>query len=179
MGSCLYTEFEPEIKKNIQWICLLRNPLERIESRYFYLLNYNQRKNDNFQNIVNRNELTIQEYCLHLKSFGNDNLLTRMLFGRLQCTTVDNVNPTLESPVEKLTEKEIQLARSRLSQMEIVLTADLENYLSKKFGVPLFWSNRIRNDSIKSAKLSKEDIASIQAISEFDLRLYNEFSQNV
>ena len=51
-------------------------------SRYFYLRNY-VANNNQPTNILQKNELSFEEYLEGLEKYGNDNLLIRMVIGKL------------------------------------------------------------------------------------------------
>ena len=68
--------------KNTRYLIIIRKPFDRMVSRYFYLKNYAIRS-DEKSNIVQKNQLSFEEYLDWLMVYGNDNLLVRMITGKI------------------------------------------------------------------------------------------------
>lgn len=60
----------------------MRHPFERIVSRYMYLRDF-AANNTYPTNIIQKYEISFEKYLEGLEKYGNDNLLIRMVTGKL------------------------------------------------------------------------------------------------
>ena len=136
------------------------------------------KKNKYSKNIVNDNNFSLADYCKHLNKNCNDNLLCRMLVNKLEVNDVDEIKPQKLIKNSKITEYDFEIAKKRLSKMDVVNTENIAFYLNKKFNVPLKkMVTTSKNESLKEVlNISKKDKKLLLDLTYWDRKLYEQTS---
>lgn len=165
LSHCQFTEANLGIARDIQWICLLRDPRQRLVSQYAYSFNFKRNKKaENIfceaDNLVASRDLSLYEYLLEMRRLKHDNDLVRQLSGihsgtgfSLQAADL-SVHGLADIPDVEV--KHLELAMARLSTMHIVFTDQVASYLGQQFSIPERSKGR-RNLSLKDNFLVDED----------------------
>lgn len=151
----------------IEYICLVRQPIERLKSRYFYNLNFNEVK----AHKTTQFNFTFQEYVIHLLRYGGDNMLVRQLCGKLPVgIAIDNgVIPDNTVPIQPITLDDAIKALSILSKFTIVNTTSLSSFLSDKFLIP--------PQSRKSNASLKKPLTGDQSVDKVDMSMVTYYDE--
>jgi len=164
LGHQIFTQFDDEEEKDIYKFVILRNPSERVISRYLYLKNFNLIKEKKKDNIVNLKNLNLNDYLKQLLSERKDNLFTRMIVNKIENSYLD--------------ENDFENAISILKKIKVVFINDLENFLKEIFRIDFFNINHenVKNSSLKEKiEINKETEENLNKVNHFDDRIYDYF----
>lgn len=182
LGHKPYTELK--IKKKLIVFTLLRNPEERIISRFYYLKNFLHAKKyvKTEFNVVNKYNLSLGEYLDLVKINLQDNLITRFFSNKVNFDNFEfNLNVNYNKKIEnKLTinNESYNLAIKNLNKIKVFILEkysmkDLANFLNTKFYFKDFHSNKSIKNNFNFSKSEKNKIKEINL---YDDKIYYHFS---
>jgi len=181
----LHSNFTRIDEKNVKRICILRDPNERIISRYFYFKNAHKAKKINPSNIVLNQNLSFESFLDHLKLSYNDNFLLRMITGKIN----KKIYKTLKYKnikYKKLTDADLKKAIDILQEKYDIIYFDkklksFNNYLIKNFYInpySLKLNNHFKNSSYKTRiKITKKIENKLRKINNYDKKIFEYFKQ--
>lgn len=121
--------------KNTRYLIIIRKPFDRMVSRYFYLKNYAIRS-DEKSNIVQKNQLSFEEYLDWLWLYGNDNLLVRMITGKISKDMIIENKHKLKKFKKKIirvNSKDVELAKKILKNFDVVMFENINTFNWTKY----------------------------------------------
>ena len=104
-------------------------------SRYFYLINYAIRS-DEKSNIVQKNQLSFEEYLDWLWVYGNDNLLVRMITGKISKDMIIENKHKLKKfkkKIIRINSKDVELAKKILKNFDVVMFENINTFNWTKY----------------------------------------------
>jgi hypothetical protein len=188
LGHMLYSDLIKN-QNDIFQFTILRNPINRYLSEYYYNLNFNAtKKTKKSNNIIQKKKLNLLEYAELVKNKNYDNILTRM-FSYTAITRMTythskskiNSNPfeTEDYNFDKnliVTDDDFKVAIYNLKNINIYILETLNRkHLYKKLNFKIFFDDFWENKSNRLNIISEEELKKIKSICEFDLKIYEYF----
>lgn len=165
--------------KNTNFLIILRNPYERLVSRYYYLRNYSAKITKN-SNIIQKFDLSFEKYLeLNLK-LGNDNLLTRLIVNKIKSNNILDFYSDFNFKKNKsfpLRKADFITALKKLNKFEVIIFEYLNHFNWIKYftglpvKLPFFKVNNFTN--YEKIKFKKKYLKNIK----YDLMIYNYFKK--
>lgn len=157
---------------------ILRNPIDRCLSHYYYYLNFNAtKKTKKSDNIIQKKRLNLLEYAELVKNRMYDNILTRMFSHKVKINS--NLFETEEDNFDKnliLTDDDFKIAIDNLKNINVYILETLNRkHLYKKLNFKIFFDDFWENKSTRLKTISEEELEKIKSICEFDLKIYEYF----
>ncbi len=186
IGHHIHTDFDEQIESKIKRYLLLRDPNQRVISRYFYLKNFIKLKKAKkiIPNIVIKNNLSLNEYIKIIKSSFNDNFLTRMLINKVNSNDFENETIKGKTVFNELNNTDFQKALANIKKYKILLTnnMDIENFLQNELLIDnlKYYHDKMGNSNFKNQSLRNStdniDISELNKINYYDNKLYDLFN---
>ena len=104
-------------------------------SRYFYLKNY-AISSDEETNIVQKNQLNFEEYLNWLWVYGNDNLLVRMITGKISKDMIFEKKHKLKKfkkKIIRIESKDVEFAKKKLKDFDVVMHENINTFNWTKY----------------------------------------------
>ena len=179
-GHQTHNEFNPEIENQIKRFVLLREPNERVISRYSYLKNFQKVKNKKLNNIFN-SDLTLSQYIKIIKDTYNDNYLTRMLINKINHNNFENEYQNQKTIYKELNNDDFNKAIYNIKKYNIIKTSN--ESINRFFSDELLLSEisefdkkfkkyNYKNISQKNKKIENFEVQELSEINYYDNKLY-------
>lgn len=157
---------------------ILRNPIERYLSEYYYNLNFNAtKKTKKSNNIIQKKRLNLLEYVELVKNKNYDNILTRMFSHKVKIDS--NKFETEDDNFDKnliVTDDDFETSIHNLKNINVYILETLNRkHLYKKLNFKIFFDDFWENKSTRLNIISEEELKKIKSICEFDLKIYEYF----
>jgi hypothetical protein len=178
LGHMSYTDLINN-QNDIFQFTILRNPIDRYISEYYYNLNFNVTKKNKKKsnNIIQKKRLNLLEYVELVKNNNYDNILTRMFSHKVKIdpkkfkTEDDNFDKNLI-----VTNDDCKISIHNLKKINVYILETLNRkHLYKKLNFKIFFDDFWENKSTRLNIISEEELKKIKSICEFDLKIYEYF----
>ena len=174
-----HIEYNENIEKNMYRFMFIRDPDERIVSRYFYLKNYNKIKNVKHDNRINKSNMNFTNYLDKILENYHDNLIVRTILNKVNYTFFEQEIIFENIKFKSLNENDYKDSLKILKKYEVILTENIDYFIKKKFKVNFKKIRQRSAQNFKNASLknniefSNLDIEKLNKINFYDKQLYN------
>ena len=181
-----HTEYNEKIEKHIYRIMFIRNPKDRLISRFFYLLNFNKIKNTKSENIISKSDMNFSQYLDLILENYDDNLVIRSILNKKNHTNYENqiVSDNKNIKFKLLDEQDYKNSLNILKKYEIIPTENIDDFIKDKFKInhkkiKKKFSQNYKNVSLKNdIEFSNTDIEKLNKVTYYDNKLYNYFKNS-
>jgi hypothetical protein len=172
-----------ENTNNVNYFTVLRNPVDRVVSYYFYLKNFEKIKGEKKQldNFVIDQNMNFDQYIEYTEEKFWDNLIVRFFSGKI----IPLINPgrmknfigQYDVNDLKIDEKDFTLAKNNLKKVKIFFTKNtnkknLSEYFSTKISLPF----KIYNYSKIDYEIKDYQIKKIKDLNQLDFKIFDYFN---
>ena len=180
LGHMAYNNFFQN-QSNVFEFTILRNPIDRYISQYYYFLNFNATKKvKTNENIIQKKKLTLIDYVELIKKKQFDNISTRIFSNKFNKEGIEERAFENENSLFKdnyiINENDLEVAINNLKNINVYI---LETFsikrLIKKLNFKIFFDDFHENKSTRLNSFTEDEIEKIKSICEFDIMIYKHF----
>lgn len=161
--------FHEKLESPVHYVTFLRNPIERVISFYYFLVDLPDPNNYLYE-LVSKPQMSFEDFLANKVTIELDNLQTRLLAGEA----------SFKLKFGECTEATLQQALENLHKMDVIgLTERFDESLlwaSKVLGwrfLPVYRASKNKNDSRpERVELPTHIVSTIKAYNQLDIRLY-------
>ena len=175
LGQMSYSDLF-ENKNDIFQFTILRNPIDRYLSEYYYNLNFDITKKEiKSDNIIQTKKLNLREYVELIKKKNYDNILTRLFSNKVPSKPFKNEDNTFYKFLI-LTDHDYNKAFQNLKKTNIYILETLnKKFFYRKLNFKIFFDDFRENKSTRLNTISEEELEKVKSICKFDLKIYEYF----
>ena len=168
---------------NTNYFTVLRDPVDRVVSYYFYLKNFEKVKGERKQldNFVIDQQMNFDQYLEYTKEKYWDNLIVRFFSGKvvplINPSRMKNFKGKYDKDNLQVNEKDFILARKNLEKIKVfnknnTNKKSLSEYFLTKLSLPF----KVFNFSQKDENISDNQIKIIKKLNYLDYKIFNHFN---
>ena len=162
----------------------IRNPKERLVSRFFYLKNFNKIKDRKSENIINKSNMNFSQYLDQILENYHDNRIVRTILNKVNYTNKDTTVYeeqiiTENIKFKSLDEQDYKNSLNILKKYEVIFTENIDDFIKDKFKINFKKIRKKSSQNYKNASLkndiefSNADIEKLNKINFYDDQLYS------